>query len=273
MSIGHVLSRSVRDSAALLDVGAGYEPGAPFGLLPDQGGFLNASRRDPGTLRVALNLSSPAVELHPDCLRAVMSTAKLLSQLGHRVEEAAPPLDYEQLNDIQNILMATGLAAMLKDMEKGRGRPIAPPDIEPMTEMIRRAAEGWSQYDYASALEGMHTIGRTMGTFLGDYDLVLQPVTATPAPRIGTINYRDGDDLMSYTTRFKRVSAFTHLYNMSGQPSMSLPLGMSEEGLPIGVMISGRMGADAQLFSLAGQVERAAPWADLRPPLHVTTVE
>jgi Asp-tRNA(Asn)/Glu-tRNA(Gln) amidotransferase A subunit family amidase len=268
MSIGHAISRSVRDSAALLDVSAGYEAGAPFGLLPDQGGFLVASQRDPGPLKVALNLDSPEVEIHPDCRRAVMDTAKLLERLGHRVEEAAPSLDYVRMNDVQNILMAVKVAAGLRRIEQGRGRAIAPPEIEPMTDMIRRSASEMSQYDYASALTGMHAIGRTMGGFLEDYDLILQPVTATPAPPIGAINYREGDDLATYTGRFKKVSAFTHLYNLSGQPSMSLPLAMSTDGLPIGVMLSGRVGEDARLFSLAGQIERAAPWTSRRPPIH-----
>ena len=268
MSIGHVLSRSVRDSAALLDISAGYEPGAPFGLLPEQGGFLVASQRDPGSLKVALNLTSPEVEIHPDCRRAVMDTAKLLERLGHRVEEAAPPLDYERLNEVQNILMAVKVDVALRNIEQKRGRAVAPPEIEPMTATVRHAVEAWSPYDHGSALVGMHAIGRTMGKFLGNYDVILQPVTATPAPPIGAINFREGDDLASYTARFKKVSAFTHLYNLSGQPSMSLPLGMSGIGLPIGIMLSGRVGEDARLFSLAGQIERAAPWAARRPPIH-----
>lgn len=268
MSIGHTVSRSVRDSAAMLDATAGYEPGAPFGLLPRGEGFLAASKRPPGKLRVALNLTVPEVEIHPDCHRAVLDTAKLLQQMGHQVEEAAPALDYERLNEVQNILMATGVATMLRRIESARGKVVAPPEIEPMTEMVRRAVSEWTQYDYAQALGEMHGIGRTMGNFLTGYDVILQPVTATPAPGLGEINYQAGDDLETYTRRFKRVSAFTHLYNMAGQPSMSLPLAMSQQGLPIGVMLSGRVGDDALLYSLAGQIEQAQPWAGRRPPIY-----
>ena len=200
-----------------------------------------------------------------------MDTAKRLEELGHTVEEAAPNLDYERLNEVQNILMATGVATTLRQVEQARRRPIAPPEIEPMTSMIRKAAEDWDQYDYAAALTWMHGMGRTMGAFMTGYDVILQPVTATPAPPIGAINYQDGDDLATYTARFKRVSAFTHLYNMSGQPSMSLPLAMSRDGLPIGVMLSARVGDDARLFSLAAQIEAAAPWANRRPPLQASS--
>lgn len=268
MSIGHVLSRSVRDSAAMLDVSAGYEPGAPYGQLPQTSGFLAATRQKPGRLKIALNLTVPAVAIHPDCRAAVMATAALLRELGHEVEEAAPALDYDRLNEVQNILIATDVATMLRHVEHARGKPIVTPDIEPMTAMIRKAAENVSQYDYAAALQAMHGIGRTMGDFHSNFDMVLQPVTATPAPRLGTIIYRDGDTLLEYTQRFKQVSAYTHLYNMSGQPSMSLPLGMSRDSLPIGVMLSGRTGEDAGLFSLAAQLEAAAPWAGHRPPIN-----
>lgn len=265
MSIGHVLSRSVRDSAAMLDVTAAYEPGAPYGAPCGNSGFLKAVGENPGRLRIALNLTVPDVEIHADCRLAVMRTAEQLEKLGHSVEEAAPPLDYDRLNEVQNILIASEVAASLQLIERGRGKAVKVPEIEPMTDMIRRSAADLGPYAYATALQDMHGIGLSMGRFLDLYDAVLQPVTATPPPRLGTIIYREGDSLLEYTRRFKRVSAFTHLYNMSGQPSMSLPLALSADGLPIGVMISGRVGDDARLFSLAAQLERTTPWRSQRP--------
>jgi amidase len=270
MSVGHAISRSVRDSAALLDATAGYEPGTPYGLMCEPGGYLAATQLSPGKLRVALNLSVPDVAIHSDCRAAVMKTAKLLQALGHDVVEAAPPLDYDRLNEVQNILMATGVANSLAQMEKARGKAIDVPEIEPMTRMIFKAGQQYSQFDYVTALEEMHGIGRTMGRFLQDYDVILQPVTATPAPKLNTIVYRDGDTLEEYTRRFKKVSAYTHLYNMSGQPSMSLPLAFSESGLPVGVMLSGRVGADALLFSLAAQIEASEMWTIPLPPVNAS---
>jgi Asp-tRNA(Asn)/Glu-tRNA(Gln) amidotransferase A subunit family amidase len=267
MSVGHVVSRSVRDSAAMMDASAGYVPGAPYGVGLAANGHLAATQQEPGKLRIALNLTVPDVDIHPDCRAAVLATAKLLEGLGHSVEEAAPDLNYDQLNATQNTLISVNVATTLKSIEKARGKAIAVPDIEPMTAMLREYAAGYTQYDYARALNHMHAIGRTMGTFQQRHDLVLQPVTATPAPKLGTITYRDGDSLDEYTARFKKVSAFTHLYNMSGQPSVSLPLAMSGEGLPIGVMLSGRVGEDRLLFSVCAQIERATPWQQRRPDL------
>lgn len=268
MSVGHVVSRSVRDSAAMLDATAGYEPGAPYGLMCEPGGYLGATRRDPGKLRVALNLTVPDVTIDPDCKAAVLRTARLLEQLGHHVEEAAPALDYQRLNEVQNILIANGLAAHLTALEQARGKAIVVPEIEPMTWMIKQAGSQYSQFDYVTALQEMHGIGRAMGRFMADYDVILQPVTATPAPKLKTITYREGDTLATYTERFKQVSAFTHLYNMSGQPSMSVPLAFSENELPVGIMLSGRVGEDALLFSLAAQLESGPAWQTRLPPLN-----
>jgi len=268
MSIGHVVARSVRDSAAMLDATAGYEAGAPYGLFGEPSAYLAATRREPGPLRVALNLAVPATDIDADCKAAVLKTAQLLERLGHTVEEAAPPLDYARLNEVQNTLIATDVTSSLLQMEAALGRVIDVPDIEPMTRAIRIGSRKYSPYDYAIALRDMHGIGRTMGQFMADYDVVLQSVTATAPPRLKTITYREGDSFEEYVHRFKQVSAFTHLYNMSGQPSMSLPLAMSADKLPIGVMLSGRVGEDALLFSLAAQLERTAMWQTGLPPIN-----
>ena len=268
MSVGHVVTRSVRDSAVMLEAISGYEPGAPYGVGLATSGFFAATLTPCKPLRVALNLTEPAVDIHPDVARAVRDTASMLQAMGHHVEEAAPGIDYDQLNQTQNVLMVSSMTAWLDYVEQTRGRPILEQELEPMTHMIKREGSGLTGSSVAAALEHMHYLGRQMGQFQQRYDLVLQPVTATPAPELGTITYRDGDDLQRYTQRFKRVAAFTHLYNMTGQPSVSLPLGMSESGLPIGVMLSAPVGADALLFSIASDVERAVGGFNQRPPVH-----
>ena len=267
MSVGHVLTRSVRDSAIMLEATAGYEMGAPYGANLPKTGFLAATMTPPRPLRIALNVSEPAVFLHPDVERSVYAAAKLLQSLGHEVEEAAPGIDYEWLNETQNTLMVSAMASWLDYIEATRGLLIAESDLEPMSHMIWRTGKSLRGTQVAAALESMHELGRIMGRFHRRYDAVLQPVTATPAPPLGTITYRDGDDLDSYTDRFKQVAAFTHLYNMTGQPSMSVPLGMSANGLPIGVMLSAAVANDALLFALAAQLERAEPWFHRRPPI------
>jgi len=111
----------------------------------------------------------------------------------------------------------------------------------------------------------MQQFGLKMAQFHNRFDMVLQPVAATPAPILGAITFRPGDDLASYTARFKAISAFTHLYNMTGQPSVAVPFTMSQSGLPIGIMLSAAMGGDARLLGLAAQLERANPWRQRRP--------
>ncbi len=268
MSVGHVVCHTVRDSALMLELLAGYQSGAPYGAGLGNEGFLERSKRDPRRLRVALNLTEPAVDLDDDVRACITDTAMLLEMLGHHVEEAAPGIDYNMLNAVQNTLIASDMTAWLDYVEQSRGRPIAVEELEPMTHMIRREGAKYSGADVAGSLQLMHGIGFQMAAFHRQYDVVLQPVTSTPAPQLGTITYQEGDDLLAYTRRFKAVSAFTHLYNMTGQPSMSVPLGQSKNGLPIGSMLSAAVGQDALLLSLAGQLERARPWRGRKPAVY-----
>ncbi len=265
MSVGHVVTRTVRDSALMLESIAGYQPGAPYGQGLADTGFFAATLVDPKPLRVALNLTEPAVTLDPEVRGAVVAAGKLLQSLGHTVEEAAPGTDYALLNQVQNTLIASDMTAWLDYVALSRGREIAPEELEPMTHMIRREGAKYTGADVAGALQLMHQIGFDLARFHRRYDLILQPVAATPAPALDAITYRDGDDLASYTARFKAVSAFTHLYNMTGQPSMAVPFALSEGGLPIGVMLSAASGNDSLLLALAAQMERANPWRQRRP--------
>ena len=272
MSVGHVVCRSVRDSALMLELLAGYQSGAPYGAGLGKDSFLLQSQQDPRPLRVALNLTEPDVEIDTEVVRCIRETAALLETLGHTVEEAAPGIDYDLLNRVQNTLIASDMTAWLDYVQQARGRAISSKELEPMTQMIWREGAKFSGAEVAGSLQLMHRFGFQMAAFHRQYDVILQPVTATPAPLLGTITYRDGDDLLTYTRRFKAVSAFTHLYNMTGQPSMSVPLGESSGGLPIGSMFSAPVGQDGLLLSLAGQLERAKPWRSRRPAVYAGSV-
>lgn len=268
MSIGHVVSKSVRDSAVMLDAISGPEPGGPYFQPKVAGEFFAALSKKSKRLRVALNLSNPDVRIHPNVIAAVKDAAELLESMGHVVEEKATPVDFDQVNRVQNTLIATDMAAYFDFVEAARGSPIKDGELEPMSHMIWREGKRYSGTDFAGAMHQMHEMGRAMGRFHETYDIVLQPVTSQPAPELGTIIYREGDDLETYTGRFKQVAAFTHLFNMTGQPSMSVPLGMSQSGLPIGVMFTAALGEDALLLTLAAELERAAPWAERKPGIH-----
>jgi Asp-tRNA(Asn)/Glu-tRNA(Gln) amidotransferase A subunit family amidase len=272
MSVGHVVCRSVRDSALMLELLAGYQSGAPYGAGLGKDSFLLQSQQDPRPLRVALNLTEPDVEIDTEVVRCIRETAALLETLGHTVEEAAPGIDYDLLNQVQNTLIASDMTAWLDYVQQARGRAISSEELEPMTHMIWREGAKFSGAEVAGSLQLMHRFGFQMAAFHRRYDVILQPVTATPAPLLGAITYRDGDDLLTYTRRFKAVSAFTHLYNMTGQPSMSVPLGESSRGLPIGSMFSAAVGQDGLLLSLAGQLERAKPWRSRRPAVYAGSV-
>ena len=265
MSVAHVVTRSVRDSALMLEALAGYESGAPYGLGLPSTGFYSATTRNPPPLKIAINLNEPQVNVDPEVREAVLSSAKLLEALGHSVEEAAPGINYERLNDVQNTLIATSITSWLNAVARARGYEITAEELEPMTHMIRREGARYSGADVAEALQMMQQFGLKMAQFHNRFDMVLQPVAATPAPKLGAITFRPGDDLASYTARFKAISAFTHLYNMTGQPSVAVPFTMSQSGLPIGIMLSAAMGGDARLLGLAAQLERANPWRQRRP--------
>ena len=265
MSVGHVVTRSVRDSALMLEVLAGYEPGAPFGLGLPASGFFKAVTDDPAPLKIAINLSEPQVDIDPEVRAAVVAAGELLDSLGHSVEEAAPGINYDRLNEVQNTLIASSTTSWLNTVSQDRGYPIAPEELEPMTHMIRREGAKFSGAEVSSALQMMQQFGLEMAKFHDQFDVILQPVAATPAPRLEVITYQEGDDLEAYTTRFKAVSAFTHLYNMTGQPSISVPFTTSRSGLPIGIMLSAAMGDDAALLGLAAQLERVNPWRHRRP--------
>lgn len=265
MSVGHVVTRSVRDSALMLEVLAGYEPGAPFGLGLPASGFFKAVTDDPAPLKIAINLSEPRVDIDPEVRAAVVAAGELLDSLGHSVEEAAPGINYDRLNEVQNTLIASSTTSWLNTVSQDRGYPIAPEELEPMTHMIRREGAKFSGAEVSSALQMMQQFGLEMAKFHDQFDVILQPVATTPAPRLEVITYQEGDDLEAYTTRFKAVSAFTHLYNMTGQPSISVPFTTSRSGLPIGIMLSAAMGDDATLLGLAAQLERVNPWYHRRP--------
>jgi amidase len=265
MSVGHVVTRSVRDSALMLEALAGYQPGAPYGLGLPHTGFFNAITHDPPPLKIAIDLSEPEVKIDPEVTEAVLKAAQLLESLGHSVEEAAPGINYVRLNEAQNTLVATSTTRWLNKVARARGHEITPEELEPMTQMVRREGSQYSGAEVTDALVSMQQFGLEMGQFHRRFDMILQPVAATPAPPLGAITFQEGDDLRRYTSRFKAVSAFTHLYNMTGQPSIAVPFTTSQSGLPIGIMLSAAMGGDAGLLGLAAQLERANPWRQRRP--------
>jgi Asp-tRNA(Asn)/Glu-tRNA(Gln) amidotransferase A subunit family amidase len=267
MSVGHALSRTVRDSAFLLDLTAVYEPGAPAAAPGSRQGFFEATQAEPRSLRIALNLTEPSVKMNPETRQGVLTAGRLLEDLGHSVEEAAPGIDYDELNHAQNVLMLSEFSQGMDSLARAIGKPIDSMGLEPLSQQFTRAGLKHSAREYIAACHVAYAAGARMARFQKQYDIVLQAVTTSPAPRLGTISEQPGDTIDSFVTRFKKYSAYTHLFNLTGQPSASVPMDLSDAGLPLAAMLSARNGEDALLLSVCAQLEQAAPWFDRRPPL------
>lgn len=268
LSAHHVITRSVRDSAALLDATHGVEPGSRYAAPTPGGTFLEQLEREPARLRIALMrkpLSGAPVD--PECLAALDQTARLCESLGHHVEEAAPKLDAGAMGQASFVLIASSLAADLTDQASRLGIELGPDVLEPITLAFVGYGKTTSGADFARANNTMQAAAVTAAQFMADYDVILSPTLAAPPLMLGQINLSPGIPFPEWGQRAAMFSPFTQVANFTGQPSMSVPLGMSGDGLPIGMLFTGRYGEEALLYRLAGQLERAAPWSARRPQL------
>ncbi len=271
-SVAHVITRSVRDSAAMLDATAGYAAGAYYGApgITNPESYLAALGKPPGQLRVALNLTEPGVAIDPEVEQGVRRCAATLAALGHRVEEATPGIDYAELNRAQEVLMMAGFAQGMRGLEQTTGRPAAA-NLEPLSLHFMETGNAYTSGQYLDAWQTSAAAARQIARFHQTWDIMLQPVTATPPPLLNVINAHPGDDYRSFVDRFRKYSAYTHLQNMTGQPAASIPMGLTKRGLPLAAMVSSAVGSDAQLLSLCAQLESALEFPSLRPPVHPLT--
>ena len=263
LSVNHVVTRSVRDCAAVLDATAGPGPGDLAVAPPPVRPYVEEVGADPGRLRIGLLAHNPTGELHGDCEAAVRSAAKLLESLGHVVEESHPAV----LGD-REITGAFGgrwcVNARMGVLGAGAliGRELGREDVEPMTWMMAEIGAAVSGVDYAKGLAAGARLTRGLGLWWADgWDLLLTPTLGAPPPRLGELGGPEGGGrtsaLVPYTTHF----------NVSGQPAISLPLAWNDAGLPIGVQLVAAYGREDVLLRVAAQLEAAQPWADRRPPV------
>src|SRR6185369_16791649 len=261
----HALTISVRDSAALLDVSAGIEAGSPYFSPPPARPFLKEVGADPGKLRIALAVATPAgTPLDPECKKAAVDAAKLCESLGHKIEEAQPPIEDAWMRGAFLTVLRVSLARVLDDASKSLGRPVGEKDVEPVTWIIAQAGRAATSVAYSRAIATMHQVGLAMAKFQKTYDVILSPTLAKPPVPLGMLSLSPAS-LVDYGRDVTEFGPYTALYNVTGQPSMSVPLHWSADGLPVGVMFSGRFGEDATLLRLASQLEKAKPWSGRRP--------
>ncbi|WP_375197625.1 amidase [Sphingobium sp.] len=266
LSVHHAVTRSVRDSAAILDATQGPEPGSRYAAPTPAESFLAQIGKAPGRLRVALMLSPAAGSpVDPECTEAARAAARLCESLGHHVEEASPKLDMAALGAASFVLIGSNVAADMLDRARATGQAIGPDVLEPITLGFVAYGQKATGMDFARANNALQAGALAMAQFMAHYDVILSPTLAAPPLELGRINLTPDTDFGHWGERAATFSPFTQIANMTGQPAMSVPLGMAKNGLPIGVMFMGRYGDEATLLRLAAQLESAAPWKNRRP--------
>ncbi|VAW00415.1 Aspartyl-tRNA(Asn) amidotransferase subunit A @ Glutamyl-tRNA(Gln) amidotransferase subunit A [hydrothermal vent metagenome] len=265
LAMQHAVTRSVRDSAALLDATAGPMAGDPYFPAPPDQPYLQAAGRDPGRLKIAFSTRAPnGAHIDPQCVQATLAAARLCESLGHDVVEAEPEFDIEAAQScFLSIFQANTMANIARITGSGLPRDGL---IEPLTRAVAERGQAMTASSYIHAVQTMHRESRRIAGFFTRYHLWLTPTLATPAPLTGY--FSNGEtDVEQWLEKLLAFSPFTFLSNVTGQPAMSVPLGQSSEGLPIGCHFAAPYGEEQLLFSLAGQLERASPWKDKKPRL------
>lgn len=262
-SVAHVVSRSVRDSALLLDVGQGHEPGSPYWLPPLERPFVDEVGRAPGKLRVALlDQSLTGLALDADIRRVLDETVKLLLSLGHEIEQIPLPVQPQQVFGAQGAVTGTALLTSIRDREQLLGRSAGADDLEQVTRKVLERAQGVTGEGLYRARQSFEAVSQAMEALFERFDVILSPVTATLTPELGKLRLSQPWD--DYASAATGSAAFTVVANVSGQPAMSVPSGWSTSGLPVGMMYTARLGGEGLLFRLAGQLEQAKPWQGRR---------
>jgi amidase len=268
----HVVTRSVRDTAAVLDQTAGYMPGDPYAAPAQRGPFFRDAIAPPEQrLRIGLMRRTPrgANELHPDCLAAVDDAASALRSLGHSVEESHPAALDESLSVMEPfVAVVSGHTAMILDqLGAALGRKITAEDVEPWTWFLAEQGFGLSASNYLAAIQVLQILSRQFMQWWTDgFDLLLIPTLASPPPLLGDLVItRDG--LAEGMRRLLDLSPYCAFFNITGQPAISLPLFWNSSNLPIGVQLVADFGREDLLIRVAAQLEKARPWDDRRPPV------
>jgi len=269
LSCEFALTRSIRDTAVLLDCVAGSAPGDPYTAPLPERPFAALYAEAPRRLKIGFMRDTPReIEIHPECVAAVDKTAKLLEGLGHDVVEAHPEAleENEVVQHYVNVV-AANVAQALWSFGQKVGRDVGPGDVEPLTWSLAERGQSMSAQEFLAAIDYVHAFGRRLASWWeGGFDLLLTPSVAQPPPPIGVLVSSEESPGKAYFLAAP-YGVFTLPHNLSGQPGISLPLHVTADGLPIGSQLVGRQGDEGLLLNCARQLEEAAPWRDTRPPL------
>jgi len=289
-ALDHALTLSVRDSAALLDATDGYDPGSPYDAPPKAGPYLAETSRDPGKLRIAL-CKTPVLPgtPHDDVIAAAEDAARLCESLGHSVVERMLPIDRDEFAVDFTTCVAAATTCDIAEAERIVGRIPTYRDFETSTWVVGLLGRTISGAQLESARRRFQMLARRVSDFQREFDVILMPTLGLPPPRIGSLQAHGAEaKAQEFIARAgltsvlriqplveaiaKKTFAFipyTPLANVTGQPSMSVPLQWNREGLPVGAMFTGRFGDEATLFRLAAQLEKARPWRERKPSVSV----
>ncbi len=263
----HAVTRTVRDSAVILDATSGADVGDPYAAPARERAYLEEVGRAPGKLRIGFTTTSPlGAGIAPDCAAAVEDVARLCESLGHEVEEHMPEIDAARLQGCFINIFGAGTAMQVDVLAAALGRAPSAGELEPLTAALAEAGRQVKASDYLISVMELQRVSRDIARDFLDYDVWLTPTLCEPPLALGTLDSTP-DNPLAGIMRSTSYVPFTALCNFTGQPAMSVPLVWNDTGLPIGTQFVGRFGDEATLFRLAAQLEAARPWATRRPPV------
>lgn len=268
LGIDGMLTRTVSDTAALLDVLAGYEPGDATWAPPPAEPFASSAAAEPGRLRIAATTLPPVPEavIDPACADAVAEAAELLRSLGHDVQEVDPPWQDESLRELFGVVFSSQISLSIAYSGRVAGREPTAEDMEPMSWAIYSMVGHLGAIDILAAQVRLQAFTRALVSFLAPYDALLTPALGERPLPLGTLDTAAPEPMATFT-RSGLFTPFTPVFNASGQPAVSLPLYQGDDGLPLAVQLVGRPAGEGPLLALAAQLERAEPWAQRRAPI------
>lgn len=267
LSVDHVVCRTVRDSAAALDISCAPDLGDPYFALPPQGLYLEGIREKPKRLKIAFALKGlDGREFNPELTGAVQKTAHLCERLGHTVEEASPQVDYDRMTSAFMTIWATSTAYGVGSLARATGIAPSLEAIEGITYGLYEAGMKITAAQQIDMLQVFHRTARIMAAFHESYDLWLTPTLGDLPLKLGTIDVDETNVKKAFDPLLGYVP-FTAMQNATGQPAINVPLHWSESGLPIGVQFVARSGDEMTLLKMAAELEETSPWIGKRPPL------
>lgn len=258
-----VLSRSVRDSAAVLDAIAGYEVGAPYAAPPAPESYLALLDKPVGRLRIALwRTAFDGIDVAPECVAAAERTAELLASLGHEVVDSAPPdIDYQAFVTAHANVLAANIVISVEARLGLTGKALGDQDLEPAYREGYEMGRGLSAAAYVASVNRFHAVGRALENYMRDFDVIVSPSLTQLPVKLGVLSTQN-ISFMDFRRQVAKYGTFAAAFNASGQPAASLPVMWTPEGVPVGAQIACRFGREDLVLQLSAAVEKLIPWKD-----------